>query len=285
MHIFKSHTLTEQQIKEVEELQERSYLPEGLRNRVFLSNDLNVIKELPCFFLGYEGTILTSFLGAFFPERNEVEFNGFTHPDYRRQGRFSALVEQALALYQQYPFEQVLFQRELNSTTALAYLKSRYPELDHSEYVMKLRKKNWVNTSSGGSLELVNEQNKRAAVAITCASFGESEGGAEHVLNYLLSQECRKTFLYRYEGVPIGIANASEEEGEWVLRGVGTLPDHRNQGHGRRMLSLALDHLFKEGPTAMLEVDSENPPALALYKKLGFQVTAQVDYHRLLLHK
>ena len=52
---------------------------------------------------------------------------------------------------------------------------------------------------------------------------------------------------------------------------------------GRQMLSLAFDQLFKDADTIQLEVDSQNPPALALYQKLGFSTTSQVDYHRLIL--
>ena len=73
------------------------------------------------------------------------------------------------------------------------------------------------------------------------------------------------------------------EDGVWVVHGVGIIHACRNQGMGRQMLSLAFDQLFKDADTIQLEVDSQNPPALALYQKLGFSTTSQVDYHRLIL--
>ncbi|NLE15179.1 MAG: GNAT family N-acetyltransferase [Spirochaetales bacterium] len=283
MNSIQSHTLTEEQMKEIEQLQDVSHLSEGLENRVFLSSEMNVYKDLDCFFLGYEDNTLISFLCAFFPSRKEVEFNGFTHPDHRRQGHFTRLVEHALSLYKPCSFTQALFQRELNSQSGLSYLKKRYPELDRSEYVMMLERQHWMNKEQSGTLELVTEQNKEAAIAVMSDAFGEDSKESSHTLEYLLSQADRKTFLYRFENKAIGVLNAAMEDGAWVLHGVGIIHDSRNKGMGRQMLSLAFDHLFNEAETIQLEVDSENPPALALYRKLGFRTTSRVDYHRLIL--
>ena len=283
MNSIQSHTLTEEQMKEIEQLQDVSHLSEGLENRVFLSSEMNVYKDLDCFFLGYEDNTLISFLCAFFPSRKEVEFNGFTHPDHRRQGHFTRLVEHALSLYKPCSFTQALFQRELNSQSGLSYLKKRYPELDRSEYVMMLERQHWMNKEQSGTLELVTEQNKEAAIAVMSDAFGEDSKESSHTLEYLLSQADRKTFLYRFEDKALGVLNAAMEDGVWELHGVGIIHAYRNKGMGRRMLSLAFDYLFNEAEAIQLEVDSENPPALVLYQKLGFRTTSRVDYHRLIL--
>lgn len=275
--------LTKTQISEIEALQSLSFLPEGLENHVFLSSEMNVYKDLDCFFFGYEDNKLISFLCAFLPSRKEVEFNGFTHPDHRKKGCFTSLVEHALNLYGSSHFSQALFQRELNSHSGLTYLQKRYPELDRSEYLMTLEKQHWNNKEQIGTLELVTEQCKEETIAVMSDAFGEDKDESAHVLAYLLNQSDRKTFLYRKEGKAVGVLNALSEDGVWVIHGVGILQAFRNQGMGTHMLSLALDVLFKEAATIQLEVDSQNPPALSLYRKLGFQTTSQVDYHRLIL--
>ncbi len=283
MKIIQSHTLTDEQVTEIETLQDVSYLPEGLGNRVFLSSAMNVYNDLDCFFLGYEDNTLISILCAFFPGRKEVEFNGFTHPEHRRQGHFTLLVEHAICVYTAYPFSQVLFQREQNSQSGLSYLQKRYPELDRSEYVMVLEKQHWMNKEHIGTLELVEAQNKEDTIAVISDSFEEDREESSHTLEYLLSQADRKTFLYRFEDKALGVLNAAMEDGVWELHGVGIIHAYRNKGMGRRMLSLAFDYLFNEAEAIQLEVDSENPPALALYQKLGFRTTSRVDYHRLIL--
>ncbi|ADY14828.1 GNAT family N-acetyltransferase [Sphaerochaeta globosa] len=283
MQIIQSYMLTKTQISEIETLQSLSFLPEGLENHVFLSSEMNVYKDLDCFFLGYENDQLVSFLGAFLPSRKEVEFNGFTHPDHRRKGCFTLLVEHALTLYRPYSFTQALFQRELNSKSGFSYLQKRYPELDRSEYLMTLEQQHWNNKDTVGTLELVTEQCKEETIAVMSDAFEETLDESAHFLTYLLNQSDRKTFLYRQEGTAVGVMNALLEDGVWVIHGVGILHAFRNQGMGRHMLSLAFDVLFQDAATIQLEVDSQNPPALSLYRKLGFQTTSQVDYHRLIL--
>lgn len=283
MQIHQYHSLTDTQVKEIEQLQAVAYHPEGLENHVFLSSELNVYKDLDCFFLEYEDKQLVSFLCAFFPSRKEVEFNGFTHPDYRNKGCYTALVEHALNLYRPYPFTQALFQREMHSQSGLHYLHKRYPELDRSEYLMTLDKQHWSKAERSGSLQLVDENTRDEAISVMSDAFGEDRDESARTLSYLLAQSDRKTFLYRYEEQPLGVLNAVMEDGMWVLHGVGILHAYWNQGMGKRMLSLAFDILFEDASTIQLEVDSQNPPALALYRKLGFQTTSQVDYHRLIL--
>jgi ribosomal protein S18 acetylase RimI-like enzyme len=45
------------------------------------------------------------------------------------------------------------------------------------------------------------------------------------------------------------------------------------------MMESFLNTLTKKTEAVRLEVDSKNPPALALYQKLGFCTLNRVDYH------
>lgn len=64
--------------------------------------------------------------------------------------------------------------------------------------------------------------------------------------------------------------------------GVLTYARFRGQGFGRRFLAALFAKLSEEGAeTVLLEVSSENRPALRLYEGLGFQVTERIQYHYL----
>lgn len=284
MLLLKTNTLDPSQKDQVEELETLVFSHENLENHVFLSPELNVYKDFPSFFLCYEEEKLVSFLGAFFPTDEEVEFNGFTHPAYRRQGYFSVLIKYALETYLKLPFQRALFQREMRSQTGYAFLNKRYPEIERTEYIMQLSKAEYKSREHiDGTLELVGSTHLDRAAQLMSNAFDESLERSLDGLNYLLSQSDRKTFLYSLEGEAIGTLNAHKVEGTWMLHGVGILKEHRNQGKGKDMLSLALSTLFCDAPIVSLEVDSYNIPALSLYKKLGFVPTSQVDYHRLSL--
>ncbi len=283
MHITETNALTIHQKEQIIALESLAFSYEGLENHVFLSSDMNSDKEKPCFFLCYEDQKLVSFLGAFFPTIDEVEFNGFTHPQHRRQGYFSVLVKQALEIYAKGPFTRALFQRELQSKTGQDYLQKRYPEIERTEYLMQLRREQYRDTDAQGILELVNEDNFEQATQLTSLAFDESLQNSVDILRYYLSQADRKTFLYFFDNKAIGILNVHRIDDSFMIHGVAIAKEQRNQGKGYAMLSLALSELFKEACCITLEVDSENPSALALYKRLGFCVKSQVDYHRHLL--
>ncbi len=284
MHIYPCTTLSEEQKTQITGVQQLCFAEEALENEAFLSNELNYDKQVPCFFLGYEGNELVSYLCAFFPDSHEVEFNGGTHPAYQCQGRFSALVREALTVYRQLAFEQALFQCERNAEKAHTYLQSRYPQIARSEYVMVLKKQNWQAMDCPGVLEEISHANRNHAKAILISEMGMSEQASTEEVDFLLSQSGRKGFLYRIGDQYLGMVNSREENPEQaMIHGVVIRKPHRGQGHGRNLLTHILGRLFTTYRIVTLEVDSENPPALHLYRTSGFSVVNQVDYHRLIL--
>lgn len=288
MQIISTNKLSEEQKRHVAALKETCFSFEQLENNPYLSNDLNIDKQKDCFFLLYQETELVSFLAAFLPSNKEVEFNGFTHPEFRNQGLFTSLVDRALACYQDMPFEQALFQREENSQSSLAYLQKRYPELDRTEYRFILSKTKWENNpqhkASKGRLVLTDETNKDTYVQITSAASLEDVAECAAIASNFLIAPNRAGYIFFVEDNPIGVFNVQfEQSGTAFLYGVGILPTLQNHGYGRDMLSLAFENLFSKVDEIGLEVDSKNPPALALYRKLGFETVFQVDYHRLIL--
>ncbi len=58
----------------------------------------------------------------------------------------------------------------------------------------------------------------------------------------------------------------------WRIHMFGVDPEFQGQGWGKKILAAGLKHLRKRGATAVeLTVDSENSPAITLYKSFGFK--------------
>ena len=66
----------------------------------------------------------------------------------------------------------------------------------------------------------------------------------------------------------------------WV-RQIGVLPEHRGRGIGLSLLSHALGEWWQRGETRVgLGVQSDNIPAISLYKKVGFHIDSVYDTYR-----
>ena len=84
----------------------------------------------------------------------------------------------------------------------------------------------------------------------------------------MLAREADKVVGYCWTEV-----NRREDEPQGRIFMLGTDPDHRGKGIGRRLLLAGLAHLRSQGVRAVvLTVDSENEAACALYRSLGFKV-------------
>jgi ribosomal protein S18 acetylase RimI-like enzyme len=281
MNIIATHTLSVPQFVDVERLEAAARRHEALQSRLFLSNRLNIETELPCFFLGYKRGRLVSVLCAFFPTAEEVEFSGYTHPDHRQKGYFTALVRHALTRYKPLNFTRALFPIESTSSSGAQYVAHRYPVIDHSEYVMSLQRTEWTApVPEKGILERVNHYTGTAAAQVMATVFGGGIDRARERVVMMLDQSGRAVYLYRLHTLAVGVLNTqSEGRGMVKIYGVGILPQYRRHGHGKAMMALALSNLFTEAHTVTLEVDSTNADAIALYTGLGFIPTMQIDFH------
>lgn len=284
MTILKTPVLTTQQLAEIKSLQKICFTLEDLENEPFLSNELNADLSLPCFFLYYENSMLVGFLQAFFPTKEEVEFNIFVHPASRRKGICTALADEARKTYENLSFLQILFQVEGSSKSGQTYIQKRYPTIDRTEYRMTLSKKRWQekrpSQPTQGTLVEAKGEYRQLYIETATSLLREDAGFIERTMDILHN----KSFLYLFKGNPIGVLRKNKEDEQFpMLYGVAIDEAYRGQGHGKAMLTLALDSFFEETAILSLEVDSQNPKAFGLYRGLGFEIDFQVAYHSLIL--
>jgi N-acetylglutamate synthase-like GNAT family acetyltransferase len=77
---------------------------------------------------------------------------------------------------------------------------------------------------------------------------------------------------------PLGLANLGLRGACTWLGGVGVVPDRRGSGIGESLIRRLLDQARAADAREMvLEVIVENTPAIALYEKLGFTQTRELD--------
>jgi GNAT superfamily N-acetyltransferase len=78
--------------------------------------------------------------------------------------------------------------------------------------------------------------------------------------------------VYERDGAPVGVMLIARRGWTSRVAAMGFAPEVRGQGLGRRFLQEAIEEARERRDRAMLlEVFEQNPPALALYTKLGFR--------------
>jgi N-acetyltransferase len=93
--------------------------------------------------------------------------------------------------------------------------------------------------------------------------------------------------LLEADGAAVGFANITDRmldsRQAAYVRQIGVVPEARRRGLGRLLLSSVMHEAQRRGRTAMvLTVDAANAPALALYRRLGWQVESRFDdFHRM----
>lgn len=276
LRIVSCSALTAAQCAEIEALQSAVYTADGLQNTAWLSNEINFDRDIPCFFLGYEDSTLAAFLTLFLPTREEGEVVAFTAHACRHKGYFTALLNAAENTLKQCGVPCLLFAVEPKSTEGMHYLRKHFSLAEHSHTEWRMRCVPQMYTLPDTvCVECVTPETAKDYVAVVLEEYG----GDEEAVMQRLQAEQRTTYLVRDEGVPVGVFAFAQGD-VMTLFGVVVAAQLRGKGHGNALLQAALNIACKAGKDVELDVDSENPSALHLYRKYGFQSVFEVQYWR-----
>lgn len=282
MNIVKTNSLSAVQVEEITQLETAAYKKYRLQNNVFLSNDINFDRRIPCFFLGYVGERLVSFLTLFIPTRQEAEITAFTHPDYCNKGCFTLLLDEAREVLGRVSICEVLFAVEPRSKSGMSVLKRLgCYDPERSEYRMTVTSLDKAPDCSGIKIFDVDHSNKelfRTAVSVVFPN----ERDMDNFYSSIVDSDLRHGYII-YTDRPIGIFNLNMEHGAAMLYGVGIAEAYRGKGYGSKLMGHAMREGLRLADRITLDVDSDNPVAYNLYLKCGFKTNFQVDYYRYLL--
>ena len=282
MPILNISKLSQAQLEEVKALEELCKKEENIQGSVFLSNELNYDKELPCFFLLYHNSQLISFLSLFLPSQSEAEVDAYTHPDHRQLGCFNSLLEATCKVLVRFSIPSLLFVSEPDIKSARETLETLEATFLYSEYLLTLK----------SPFEISCENSKDSTDFLLPASINDLETLAElHslIFNYDFISSLSflentfhasniLSFKYMHEDTLIGLCHVTIEESDLSIFSVGISPDFQSKHHGKTMMLQLLHRLIAYDKPITLEVSSENKKAFHLYERLGFVISTQFDY-------
>lgn len=231
--------------------------------------------------IGYLG--IGTFGGALAP----FELTGMVHPNYRRQGVFTKLIELALNECRNRKASSILLLCDKTSVSGQEYVKKIKAKYLYSEFEMYLKEKNQDNLQA--EVEYIHFKKALNSDAGEVARqnaiyFGRIEEENAIEAEWIWPEEEEKKgmtiYLAKKENVVIGKVHLQQINGLGAIYGVGVLPEFRGKGYGRGILSKAIKQLLEEkAEEVMLQVAAENETALSLYLSCGFQQTSVMDYY------
>ena len=203
-------------------------------------------------------------------EETLAECCAFTHPEFRRQGFFSRLLDEALS---QYPDADLLFAVSEDCADARKTLEALGAEKDSEEHMMECDLGRWHVAQQSASTDSTGASRQTSSPA-------DSEN-PDSSLPFSITRTSKNQYALHHSGTLCGTASAElVSETTICLHHVEILPEFRNQGCGTAFLQLLLPELAEHGfQKAILQVAGDNAPAIALYKKTGFSVTKTLSYY------
>lgn len=237
--------------------------------------------------LYYIEETLISFLSVFCPDGKTAEISGFTHPDHRHHGYFSALLNEAgKEASRRFGPVGFLYQCLSGDPDTDKFCRSHGLIHSHSECMMGMKiQKSTPDLSDGPlsfsvSLVQAGEKERETMVLLHMKAFRVSLEFTEPYIDSILDDRETVSFLIRSkEGKNVGLLHLTTEETGRIayFMGLGILPKYRRKGYGKSAL-MTLMGLLPEGCTLLLQVSTSNSAAYELYKGLGFYVESKLDY-------
>lgn len=282
--IVKKQRLTEAEMAEVTELVALCKLHDGIDLTLLLEimkdrtdNDTND-------FLYYVNGKLVGALAFDSFGTEDKEMTGLVHPDYRRKGIFTALVNEAKVVAKARGIQQLIFICDRFSRSGQAFIEAIGAQYDFSEHRMLLvdfKERGATSYKEHIVLQPATLADADVLAYVSATSFGESERRTKEHLEQDIQNPRRRYYLVMLGNEPVGCFNLWRGETTGIYA-FCVLPQYRKRGFGRQMLEQIIRQVRAESQQPItLEVDTTNTNAFDLYRSCGFKETTTVGYYAL----
>lgn len=241
---------------------------------------LNCHQEMNSWLLAYDGSNLIGVLSIFQPTASEAELSGFVHPDYRRQGIFTRLIDGAKTEMVSFGQTEMLWLVNSESKAGLLYMANRAYRLKQVEHTL-VYKGNLIESGSTVSISLLRTrpEDLETVARIQASAFSEKQEDALGITSRLFNDTTRENYLGYYQDQPVASVSVFVEGQKANINAVAVDRIYQGKGYGEAFMIQLINHYLVLGYTLTLEVNSENNRAYNLYKKLGFTTLEAINYY------
>lgn len=270
--------LTDRELSDIQELQEICEKAGGFQLKLNFDMLENRVGDRKEDFFHYDGGKLVGFLGSY-GFGHKVELCGMVHPEYRRKGIFTGLLNAAIAEARKHHISTILLNAPTDSQTAKVFLQSIPCTFSVAEYQMQWHQAELIKDDSVLVRPSISEEDWEAEILLGITGFGESEEEARDFQKMISEQSSDLRFIIEVEGKIAGKMRVSELNGEAWIYGFTVFPELRGKGIGRKALTNVVIIENQKGLPIFLEVEAKNTHALKLYESCGFKSYHSQDYY------
>ncbi|GEM49034.1 GNAT family N-acetyltransferase [Deinococcus cellulosilyticus] len=282
MRYFQERALTPEQLAQASDLQATINKQRGLDLKLGLDYEPLTVHETPWHrhHLVFEGDRLVgygSILGAY----HMPELKIMVAPEHRRKGIGTQILNTMVRVCQVPGVQKILGICEAASPEGQAFLQKREVTLDFAEYrmVLDLGDLEAPVLPAGITVMQATPADAEAIAEGAQSDFGFTMNLAE--LRKELANEGEPHQVLKVNGRVVAnlrVFHTANRAGIYAFR---VHPDFRRRGLGELLMRQVLSSLQDQYQQAWLEVNSDNPAAIALYRKLGFDISVNYGYYRL----
>jgi ribosomal protein S18 acetylase RimI-like enzyme len=214
----------------------------------------------------------------------EAEICGMVDPAFRRQGVGQALLDSARTEGARRGIRRLLLICEEASASGQRFVAATHAPFLFSEHRLML------GTLHAGAprhvdltVELAGPDAVEEIARIAALAFGDPVELVRARTALDITDPTQRFYLARLAGMPAASLKVYPSEPATAgIYAFGVLPHYRGQGIGRQMLVEVIKRLQAEGRTRiLLEVETTNSIAVALYCSCGFEKVTTYGYYAL----
>ena len=215
----------------------------------------------------------------------DLEITGVVHPDHRRRGIGGHLVAAVRAEVARRGLSSWLLVCDTALPSGPAFAEAQGGTNEFSEHRLLLDPARLPAPAPTSALtcRLATPADTDDLAAIIAAAFGDPVEEVRGWVGADFDRPDRRWYLASLAQAPIGTlrVRTGDSEGAYVT-GFGIAPAYQNQRLGRQFLLTILAQLRTEAhPAILIEVETNNGPANALYRAVGFEPIRTFAYYRM----
>jgi ribosomal protein S18 acetylase RimI-like enzyme len=280
--VYPRQTLTDAELAEIEKLANACERYEDIDLRIVWDALRLRTGDATNDFLYYSQNLLVGFLTVEGLGEAEAEATGTVLPEYRRRGIFRQLVAAAQDECRRSGSSSLMFSCDHRSAAARPFFDAIGATYEFAEHKMRLDMAGPV-AYPDTRLEITKAtaDDAPAIAAIIAQDAGITNPSFSQHIADNMRRPVYQYYIARLDGTPAGTLNVQILNGDAYIYGFVVRQEYRGRGYGRQILTHVIADIAASRPQPLfLEVETDNTPALGLYRSAGFEIVRTYDYYR-----